>query len=295
MAAGEAPDTAITGPTAPAGAAAPRVTACFLAPHYDDVALSCGGTVAALGQRGATPLVVTVFGGAPAATDLTAFARWQHERWGTGAGDTIATRLDEERAAATILGCATATLPFLDAIYRGAAYLSDEALFGAVDPADAALPEQIATALLALPALAAADPAAATIFVPLAIGNHVDHQIVYGVGRTLAARGWRVYAYEDFPYAVLDDAAPRRHAAIAGEIGAAETWPVGATLARRVGAIAAYRSQLPVIFRFTADWPRVIAAHARALGAGQEAMERFWPLRAARGQPHGHTDMRQPD
>jgi len=255
-----------------------HVTDVFLAPHYDDVALSCGGTVAALAERGVPPLVVTIFGGEPAATDLTAFARWQHERWGTGETDTVATRLDEERTAAAVLGCATATFPFLDAIYRGEAYRSDEALFGAVDPADVALPAQIADALLALPALAAADPAAVNIFVPLAIGNHVDHQIVYAVGRVLTARGWRVRAYEDFPYAVLGDETARRLAAVGDEIGVAETRSVAATLARRVAAIGAYRSQLPVIFRFTDDWPGAIAAHAFALGAGQEAMERFWPL-----------------
>jgi len=255
-----------------------RVTDLFLAPHYDDVALSCGGTVAALAQRGTAPLIVTIFGGEPAATDLTAFARWQHERWGTGESDTVATRLDEERAAAAALGCATATLPFLDAIYRGDAYLSDAALFGALDAADATLPAQIVDALLALPALGAADPAAVNIFVPLAIGNHVDHQIVYAIGRTLAARGWCVSAYEDFPYAVLGDETARRLAVVGQEIGAAETRPVAATLALRVAAIGAYRSQLPVIFRFTDDWPGVIAAHALALGAGQEAMERFWPL-----------------
>jgi LmbE family N-acetylglucosaminyl deacetylase len=255
-----------------------RVTDLFLAPHYDDVALSCGGTVAALAAYGAPPLVVTVFGGEPAATDLTAFARWQHERWGTGEADTVATRLTEERAAADALGCATATLPFLDAIYRGEAYLSDEALFGTVDPADAALPAQITDALLSLPALATADPAAVTIFVPLAIGNHVDHQIVYAVGRMFVARGWRVYAYEDFPYAVLGDMTAQRLTVVVDEVGAAETRPVAATLARRVAAIGSYHSQLPVIFRFTDDWPGAIAAHAFALGAGQEAMERFWPL-----------------
>lgn len=255
-----------------------HVTDLFLAPHYDDVALSCGGTVAALARRGAPPLVVTIFGGEPAVTDLTAFARWQHERWGTGEGDTVATRLDEERAAAVALGCATATLPFLDAIYRGEAYLSDEALFGTVGPADAALPAPIADALLALPALAGADPAAVNVFVPLAIGNHVDHQIVYAVGRTLAVRGWRVRAYEDFPYAVLGDQTARRLAEVGDAIGTAATRSVAATLAQRVAAIGAYRSQLPVIFRFTDDWPGAIAAHAFALGAGQEAMERFWPL-----------------
>jgi len=38
-------------------------SALFLSPHYDDVALSCGGTVAPLADRGTDTTVVTIFGG----------------------------------------------------------------------------------------------------------------------------------------------------------------------------------------------------------------------------------------
>ena len=266
-------------PNPPTGrSAGGHATHVFLAPHYDDVALSCGGTVAALADAGAHPLIVTIFGGEPASDDLTAFARWQHERWGTGADDTIATRLREDRAAAAILGCETRTLPFLDAIYRGDGYLSDEALFGAILPVDADLAARIADALLALPD--AAPPAATTYYAPLAIGEHVDHQLVYKAGRSLAARGARVLAYEDFPYAALGDAARRRIAALAGDLGEPELLGIGETLDRRIAAIAAYRSQLPVIFRFTDDWPAVVRTSARFDPPGSDAAERFWPLRS---------------
>jgi hypothetical protein len=80
---------------------------------------------------------------------------------------------------------------------------------------------------------------------------------------------------------VLGDETARRLAAVGDALGTAETRSVAATLAQRVAAIGAYRSQLPVIFRFTADWPGIVAAHSFALGAGQEAMERFWPLGGA--------------
>lgn len=253
-----------------------RAAHIFLAPHYDDVALSCGGTVAALADIGERPLIVTVFGGEPAAGDLTAFARWQHERWGTEAGDTVATRLAEDDAAAAILGCDTQILPFLDAIYRGDGYLSDEALFGTLLAADFPLAEQIVTVVTTLPAVSA--PADTVFYVPLAIGDHVDHQLVYRVGRLLAVRGWRVLAYEDFPYAILGDAPDRRHAVIDGELGPPQVRPIGATLTRRLEAIAAYGSQLPVIFRFTDDWRATVVASARAIGGGTVAAERFWPL-----------------
>lgn len=260
----------------PIEAARDRAAHIFLSPHYDDVALSCGGTVAAFADSGVRPLIVTVFGGEPASDDLTAFARWQHERWGTEADDTIATRLAEDNAAATILGCDTHILPFLDAIYRGDGYLSDEALFGVLLPIDFPLAEQIVTTVTALPAVNT--PADTVFYVPLGIGEHVDHQLVYRVGQILASCGWRVLAYEDFPYAILGDAAERRHALITGEVETPEVRSIATTLTRRLDAIAAYRSQLPVIFRFTDDWRATIAASARAIGGGTVAAERFWPL-----------------
>lgn len=253
-----------------------RAAHLFLAPHYDDVALSCGGTVAALVDAGEYPLIVTVFGGEPASTDLTAFARWQHERWGTDHGDTVATRLAEDREAAAYLGCATQTLPFLDAIYRGDSYLSDEALFGPLLPSDAPLIAAVVAAIVDLGGRAADT----VVYVPLGIGEHVDHQVVYRAGRALAAEGWRVLAYDDFPYAILGDAIARRSTRVAGEVGPPVLRPIEGTLDRRIAAIGAYRSQLPVIFRFTDDWRAAVTASATALTSGGRPAERFWPVLA---------------
>lgn len=259
----------------------PRARAIFLAPHYDDVALSCGGTVAASADAGGLPpLVVTVFGGEPEGNDLTGFARWQHERWGTAGADTLATRRAEEAAAAALLGCDTRSFPYRDAIYRGAHYLSDHALFGTPHPDDAPLAARIAADVLAFPEVAGA-VTPPTVYVPLAVGEHVDHQLVLAAGRIVAGapgRPVRVLAYEDFPYALLGDALARRLATVAGEVGAAEVVPIARTLARRIGAIEAYRSQLPVIFRHFADWRAALEGYARSLGGGHELAERFWPL-----------------
>lgn len=259
------------------------MTAVFLAPHYDDVALSCGGMVAlrsgmyrAGGAGEAAPLVVTIFGGTPAVDNLTVFARWQHERWGTEGHDTVAVRLEEERAAAAALGCRTGSLTHLDAIYRGDQYLSDEALFGPILPADCALVERVAEDVATLPEVTS--PAHATLYVPLAIGNHVDHQIVYRVGQVLAARGLCVFAYEDFPYAVLGDERERRICAIRAELGAPEVVAIADHLDQKIAAIAAYPTQLPTIFRFTDDWRAAVVAWANEVGGAAGVAERFWPL-----------------
>jgi LmbE family N-acetylglucosaminyl deacetylase len=260
------------------------MTAIFLAPHYDDVALSCGGLVAqfsgAAGEMGGSdvggPLVLTIFGGTPAADNLTAFARWQHERWGTEGHDTVAVRLEEERAAAAALGCRTRSLPYLDAIYRGEQYLSDDALFGPLLPADQPLIAQLVADLDRIPEFAV--PGEVTLYVPLAIGNHVDHQIVYEVGQVFAGRGMRVFGYEDFPYAMLGDVGERRLGAIRAALGTPKLVSIAESLPRRLDAIAAYRTQLPTIFRFTDDWRGAVLAWAERVGGDAGVAERYWPL-----------------
>ena len=59
----------------------------FLSPHYDDVVLSCGGTVALLVEQGEPPLVLTIFGGEvtdEVTTDFAASVREHAERIGEG-------------------------------------------------------------------------------------------------------------------------------------------------------------------------------------------------------------------
>ncbi|MDI3339163.1 MAG: PIG-L family deacetylase [Sphaerobacter sp.] len=247
----------------------------FLAPHYDDVALSCGGTVAALAAAGPPPLIVTCFGGAPSGP-LSAFARFQHARWGVGPDDAVCIRRAEERAAAAALGAEARWLDLRDAIYRGTRYTSDDELFGPIHPDDRGLVDELVAAVAALAAPGAA------LYVPLGVGNHVDHQLVTLAGQRLAARGHPVLAYEDFPYAgdpAGRDALQARAAAVAG--GPPQTrFLTPAQLAARVRAIRCYRSQLPVIFRHQGDPAAATRRYACVVGDGRPA-ERFWPLRPA--------------
>lgn len=245
----------------------------FLAPHYDDVALSCGGTVASFAEGGARPLIVTCFGGAPTGP-LSDFARFQHERWGVGPDDAVRIRRAEEACAAAALGAETLWLDFHDAIYRGTRYTSDDDLFGPLHPDDRPLVDDLTAAVAALAA------PGATVYVPLGVGNHVDHQIATLAGQRLAGMGRRVLAYEDFPYAGDPAGAPALQAR-AAEVaaGPAETrFLTPVQLEARVRAILCYRTQLPVIFRHQGDPAESTRRYARAVGAGRPA-ERFWPLR----------------
>lgn len=244
----------------------------FLSPHYDDVALSCGGTVAALADSGEKPLIVTCFGGPPP-DQLNDFARDMHAQWQVGTSEAIAIRRAEEACAAAVLGADVDWLDFPDAIYRGSRYTSDDELFGTIHPDEADLPGPLMTALQTR--LARLDLTPSRLYVPLGIGNHVDHQHVVEVGRRFADMGFPVLAYEDFPYAG-DPGAVYRGQGLAGQEPInRELTPE--QLAQRVSAILCYRSQLPVIFRHQGDPADATRRYATRNG-NSPPVERFWPL-----------------
>lgn len=249
----------------------------FLAPHYDDVALSCGGTVAALSDQGLRPVIVTCFGGEPEGP-LTPFAAFQHRRWALDDDQVIQARQAEEREAATILGAESFWLPLPEAIYRDERYSTDEQLFGAPHPDDASIVPLLQAVLTA--ELQARGITPAWFAVPLGIGNHVDHQHVRAVGYALRRQGWAVWAYEDTPYVLSE----RGQLDIARAIAEHTAMPVWIQLLeeghlqRRIDAIHRYTSQLAVIFRDVGDPVLAIRRYALEVGSGRLA-ERLWPLR----------------
>ncbi len=241
----------------------PISQAVFVAPHPDDVALSCGGTVALAARTGA-PAIVTLFAGQPTG-DLSAFAEFQHERWGIDAAAVAAARRAEDEAAARALGESVAQtwLDHLDAIYRQPAYSSDDALFGRLLDEDLALIDVLVADLAAL--------GAAEYVVPLAAGNHVDHQLAFRAGRRLAARGASVWAYADVPY-VIDNARAVTDRFARGTVREARVvYLDDDAFERKCNAVECYPSQLPVLFRDLGDPRAALDRYARATGGGNRA------------------------
>ena len=255
----------------------------FLSPHYDDVALSAGATVSLLAQHGASPDTLVVFGSEPDPSQpLTAFAHTMHEGWGLAAGEVVASRQAEEAAAAAILGTRTIVLPFRDAIYRGDLYRSDDDLFAHPAPEEATLAAAIVEAL----PLTASSRAATRIYAPLAIGRHVDHQIVFQAATDLATQDWDVWFYEDIPYALKPDALQSRLADLtpAVPLEPAALVPAGPGWEQKLDAVVAYSSQLETIFRqyvgvgtSRGEISAALAEYAARIGDGTLS-ERFWQL-----------------
>ncbi len=220
-----------------------RYNALYLAPHLDDIALSCGGQVFQRTQTGQSVLVVTVTAGNPPDAEFSAYAQGQHMGWQLVV-DTVAQRRQEDIKACRLLGADWLHWDVPDCIYRRhpetgeTFYNSDEELFGVVHSAEIPLINILAQRMSQL-------PAADAIVAPLGLGDHVDHQLVRQAAEV--AYGTKLSYYEDYPYI-------QRHGSAAriGKIEAdweSELVVISAEAHQtKLEAISAYNSQLSTLF-----------------------------------------------
>ncbi len=255
----------------------------FISPHYDDIALSCGGTAALAAEAGRDAVVALLFGDHPDPDQpLTPFAEHMHREWGMPAEKVIAGRRAEEAASSRVLGLRDLFLPFRDAIYRGDNYLNDDELFDVPKGTDLDLPARIVAALRD----DGFHAGGTRVYAPVASGFHVDHQLGFQTGLLLDRAGWEVWFYEDLPYSLLEGRVEDRIARVGIPLEVAALVDVTPVWEKKIDAIMAYPSQLNVIFeqyvgtgssRTAID--AVMSAYSKEMGHGRNA-ERFW--RAAR-------------
>src|SRR4051812_19827649 len=204
-----------------------------------------------------------------------------------GAGEIVARRRVEDERYAYFAEASVVFLDLPDAVFRG--YEGDDELLGPVRDDDDAPVSILRREIARL------EPQ--SVYVPLAVGNHVDHQLCRDAGVALLAepRRWvmpgpewagKVVFYEDFPYAwwggfqSLDDLPE----------GAVEGVPKGTFLTpryadisdqmeRKVRGISMYESQLERLFGGVRPMAAQVRQHAQAvatLGGVAGAAERYW-------------------
>ena len=170
----------------------------YLSPHFDDVALSCGGLVWEQVQAGQQVEIWTIAAGAPVdSLALSGFAQQLHERWKTGL-EAVAIRRSEDEAAGQRLGATLRYWDLPDCIYRhlpDGSWLvnGEDDLWQALHPQEEAVVERLCRWLAE--GLRRGD----ALVSPLTLGNHVDHNLVRAAAERLNRPLWY---YADYPYVV---------------------------------------------------------------------------------------------
>ena len=203
------------------------------------------------------------------------------------AGDLMARRRLEDEAFAAFAEASIVFLDLPDAVFRG--YASDEELLNAPRDDDAAPFEILRREIARL------EPQ--KLYLPLGIGNHVDHQLCRDVGLRLLGEGRRwvmpgpsyagiVTFYEDFPYAWwndfkhLEDLPRTALADLPAGIGLMPEYAdIGDQLERKITGINLYASQIDRLFDGTPEMARQVRAYARKvalLDGSAGVAERYW-------------------
>lgn len=235
----------------------------FISPHMDDAVLSAGGLIYDLARSGARVETWTLTCGFPPEGDISPLAQVLHFQWGfSSAEETVRLRRAEDARAAQAVGAEAIHFDFLDCIYRRGR--DGEWLYGDVfvplHAQDADLPAQITAALAAR--LQPEDVVAC----PLAIGGHVDHVTVR---RAVEELGRPLVYFADVPY-LLDHPGELERSTMQMQAGVKEVSSAG--LVAWQDGIAAYESQIPMLFESPEKMREVIAAY------GSEGL-RLWKVR----------------
>ncbi len=203
------------------------------------------------------------------------------------AGEIVARRRVEDERYAYFAEASVVFLDLPDAVFRG--YEGDGELLGSVRSDDDApigiLRKEIARL----------EPQA--VYLPLGVGNHVDHQLCRDAGVALLAesRRWvmpgpewagNVVFYEDFPYAwwhgfgTLDDLPEGALDGIPDGVHLTPRYAdITDQLERKVRGIAMYESQIDRLFGSVQAMGTGVRQHAAAVGAVGRvggAAERYW-------------------
>jgi LmbE family N-acetylglucosaminyl deacetylase len=225
-----------------------------LSPHFDDIALSCGGLAWQQSQTGETVQIWTICAGDPPQGKFSPFAEGIHTRWGTGPEATQARRA-EDLASCALLGATPRHFSIPDCIYRTDPngvhlYASEAALFSPVHPAEDSLIEQVAGELSQLL------PSQVNLVSPVSVGQHVDHRLTRRVAERVAASrtDCTLWYYVDFPYVLTR---PQQFSRLRGATWESVLFPLNEPAIRAwTNGFTAHASQLSTF------WPDADTAQA---------------------------------
>jgi LmbE family N-acetylglucosaminyl deacetylase len=243
---------------------------------------SAGASLSQLVRTGAHLVVLTLFAGSPAAP-FSETAEEIHESCGYPNELMATVRRSEDLAAIERIGADAQHAGFLDAIYRRAPdgnwlCRPGHDMFNPVPPAEPALWASVIAYLDATcdrlrPGL---------VLTCAAIGGHIDHLITRQCCEQIArTRNLELLIWEDLPYATgnPEPGGGGPHPAVYSTASAFD-W------AAKWHAVAAYQSQLRMLWPDGDDWQADLSVHARRQGR-QRPAELSWRTTPASPTSHG--------
>jgi LmbE family N-acetylglucosaminyl deacetylase len=230
----------------------------YLSPHFDDVALSCGGLVWQQAHMGELVSIWTVCAGEPPAGDISLFAKELHARWEVGQNAPAQRKIEDIRSCQR-LGATPRYFSIPDCIYRRHPqtdefmYASEAALNGSLQPGDFqvihTLQEQIRQSLMPEVILAC----------PLGLGDHVDHRLTRQVAEGLDHPLWY---YADYPYVLHYKAQVEQ---MEQEGWVSQDFPIsGDGLSAWMDSISAHGSQISTFWASDLDMRQAITDYLRS-------------------------------
>jgi LmbE family N-acetylglucosaminyl deacetylase len=241
----------------------------YLSPHFDDVALSCGGLAWEQAQAGNRLSIWTVCAGEPPDEELSPFAQELQARWGI-ASNAAFQRSQEDITSCLRLGATYLHLSIPDCIYRKDSatgkfmYASEMSLNGELHAGDHPTIEAVYIQL------AHNLEEGAILVCPLALGKHVDHQLTRAAAEALHRPVWY---YADYPYA-LRDQPPGEH--VTPDEWTSQSFEIsqeGITAWQE--AVAAHASQISTFWRDIDEMKQAILDYTH-----QEGGVRLWRKRS---------------
>jgi LmbE family N-acetylglucosaminyl deacetylase len=168
----------------------------YLSPHFDDVALSCGGLIWEQIRTGEEVSIWTICGGEPPPGEISPFAQSLHSRWEANQNAPEQRKLEDIHSCLR-LGAKYRHFTLPDCIYRRDPlsgefmYPSEQSLNGPLHPGDGKVARDL------YEKIRRNIPRNLTLVSPLALGNHVDHQLTRMASEMLKQN---CSYYADFPY-----------------------------------------------------------------------------------------------
>lgn len=234
----------------------------FLSPHFDDVALSAGGLVWELTQRGDQVEIWTICAGdPPTGIPLTDYAQMLHVFWELGEQDVPYKRSLEDAACCRVLGASYRRYTVPDCIYRFHP-MTRLPLINVPDDINMPLePDETYLIAPVIDFLRKNLREGCELVSPLAIGRHRDHVLT-----RLAAEavGHPLWHYVDYPYVIRETYDLRDFIPAGAEHFELSISPQG--ILAWQDSMSFQKSQLPMLFGDVSDMRQAIVAYAQSGG-----------------------------